>query len=466
MICIPAVLNNDYIYTMEKDDIVSVNNRLIAQSSVFPIIRISQVKRHGEECFKNFQSIPIRNVLDDLKKAAEIFKKMEFEIGSIKINESDYVRLVSESTGLTSVLVKSEINEIADILYNMEDILKVQIPGNIDDALDKRFYFNHNSCIGYYPAGKTLAIKLPGNIPTICLYWLIPFAQKRPVFLIPPKEDLFTHFLLVEAIKKVNPVLASFITFLPCNNQFQSNLFNISDQIMVPESAMSLVKNSEDLLCKTYFIHYGRSKFLITDSYKAEFADILFRKMIWNNGRTCTGLTSVITTNNAEAIANDLSMKIIMNIEQNTEEMVPAFSLEKAKLLNDMIEEFVSRGEVVDVTSKIRNKSRLIEVNKGILYPTVLLIKNKKSKAFGLELPFPFVSVIQLEDENEILEYSKNTLILSVISENDSLINDLCYEKSILKVFSGVHVERGYNYFDPHEGYILDYLNQKKAVLL
>ncbi|OPZ91273.1 MAG: hypothetical protein BWY74_02009 [Firmicutes bacterium ADurb.Bin419] len=466
MFSIPAIINNEYVYTLEKDDVVSVDGRIIAQSSMFPLIRLSQVKRLGEESFRKFQSIPIRDIICDLKKAADVFKQMEFEIGDLKIREGDYVRLVSESTGLTPDLVRSEIHEIADILYNIENILKVQIPGDIEEVLDNNRYLNHGTYTGYYPAGKTLAVKLPGNIPTICLYWLIPFAQKRPIFLIPPKEDLFTHLLLVEAIKKVNPLLSSFISFLPCNNQFQSNLYNISDQILLPESSKSVVENNLELMEKTYFIHYGRSKFLITDQYKLEFSDILFRKMMWNNGRTCTGLTSVITTNSADVLTHDLSTKLIRECEYDIEGKIPAFSLKRARLLNNMIDEFVSKGEVLDITSNIRNKPRLVEINnKGIIFPTVLLVKNKKSGAFGLELPFPFVSVIQIE-ENEIIEYAKNTLIMSVISGKVELVKDLCYEKSILKIFSGANVERGYNYLDPHEGYMLDFLNHKKAVLL
>ena len=178
-------------------------------------------------------------------------------------------------------------------------------------------------------------------------------------------------------------------------------------------------------------------------------------------------MTSVITTNSADKIVHDLSVKLIKNFENDIENKIPAFSMEKAVQINNMIDEFVSKGEVIDVTTEIRNKPRLMEIdNKGILFPTVLLVKNKKSKAFGLELPFPFVSVVQSEDESEIKEYCKNTLILSIISDREDLINDLCFEKSILKVFSGANIERGYNYLDPHEGFILDFLNHKKAVLL
>lgn len=467
MIFIPAVVNNDPVVTIEQKAVVSVRNEVIAHASQFPLIRVNQIKKNGEEHFKKFQSLPVREVLEDLKKAGAIFKQMEFQIGEHEIRADDYIRLVSESTGLTANLVKREIDEIADILAHLDDILAVQVPGPLEESLDNNFYLNHGYKTGYFPAGKTLAVKLPGNIPTICLYWLIPFSQKRPVFLIPPQEDYFTHYLLLEAIKKANPLLSSFITFLPSNDQFQAALFDIADQIMIPESASAFVQDSMELLSKTYFIHYGRTKFLITNTYSPEHADILFRRMTWNDGRTCTGLTSVITTNSIESLTRDLANKLIHYYENRIEESLPAFPLDKAIKINEKIDDYISRGDALDIVSQARNKPRLLKVNnRGILFPTVLLIKNRNTEAFGFELPFPFISVIQLETDEEILEFAKNSLILSVLSDRRELISALCSEKSILKVFADAHVERGYNYIDPHEGYMLDFLNQKKAVLI
>lgn len=467
MLSIPAIIDNNYINTLEQEDITSINNQTIAKCSIFPQIRLHQLKQKSEENFMKFQEMPLRNVISSLKKAAVVFRNMEgLELGNHKIRREDYIRLVSESTGLTDQFIESEIDEVAGILENIEDILKVQVPGNIEDVFDNNRYENYGSYTGYYPMGKTLTIKLPGNVPSICLYWIIPLAQKRPIFLIPPKEDLFTHFLLFEAIKKVNPQISSFISFIPCAPALERNLFTIADQLMIPESAKSSVINSPELLLKTYFIHYGRSKFLITEEYKQEYIDMLYRKMTWNNGRTCTGLTSVITTNCAEQIAISLAKRLIAEYENELESKAPAFSIEKAKLINNGINEFIQKGEAVDITATLRAKQRLVEIeNKGILFPTILLIKKKNSKAFGLELPFPFITIIQIVEDDEIIEYSRNTLILSVISERRDLMKKLCFENNIFKVFSGKHVERGYNYLDPHEGYLLDFLNTKKAVL-
>ena len=101
---------------------------------------------------------------------------------------------------------------------------------------------------------------------------------------------------------------------------------------------------------------------------------------------------------------------------------------------------------------------------KAMFLPTVLLVKQKKSQAFGWELPFPFVTIAEAADESEMIELAKNTLILSVLTQDRELVHRLCSESSIRKVFAGAQVERGYNYMDPHEGYMADFLYHKKAV--
>src|SRR5262249_20970992 len=141
------------------------------------------------------------------------------------------------------------------------------------------------------------------------------------------------------------------------------------------------------------------------------------------------------------------------------------FRVEHAQRLDQTIEALIRNGEAEDVTQQIRGSSRmLIEDGRAMLLPTVLLVREKKSKAFGLELPFPFISVIEAENEDEMIRLARHTLILSVISDDRELAAKLCFEDSILKVFGGAHVERGYHYLDPHEGYLADFLYQKKAI--
>jgi len=181
--------------------------------------------------------------------------------------------------------------------------------------------------------------------------------------------------LIFESIKKVNPELAKCISLLPIDDYVLKNLFIISDQIMISESLKEYFKSLE-LYSKTYFIHYGR---------------------------TCTGLTSVILRKNAKEVAVQLSKEVYKNLGASFEEnskKFGAFSAERAKELNKLIEFYINKGDAEDITLSITNKKRIeIKGEEGIITPTVLLIKNNKSEIFGVELPFSFVTIIQVDSK-------------------------------------------------------------------
>jgi thienamycin biosynthesis protein ThnO len=54
---------------------------------------------------------------------------------------------------------------------------------------------------------------------------------------------------------------------------------------------------------------------------------------------------------------------------------------------------------------------------------------------------------------------------VSLVGEDAELLDQLAAEPSISKVFHGEQFDRGYDPLDPQEGYLADFLFQKKPVL-
>lgn len=462
MIKIPAILNNEYYYSIATQPLTAINGERIGEMCQVPFIRMHELSETAHAKHALIQKITAAQILSAMKHAAALLRSDDWNFAHF--SKQEYCRLVSASTGLPLAAMEEEIEEMADLLENMEQVIAVQLPSTIERALDAHEFSVPGNKVGYYPAGKSLLIKIPGNIPTICVYWLAPLAMKRPVILVPPAEDPFTHLLLIQALRKVNEQLASCIQFLPSEESAWSRLLDTVEQVLLPESAKSMVTISPARILKTYFIHYGRTKLLVPDEWDDEAVQIAFRRMTWKYGRTCTGLTSIIVRHDAKEFAEQLSKHINKSYASAFEQNA-LFNSTYAHKLNDLIESYISRGEVQDITAQLRNSPRMMECDgKAMFLPTVLLVKQKKSPAFGWELPFPFVTIAEAADENEMIELAKNTLILSVLTQDRELIHRLCSESSIRKVFAGAQVERGYNYMDPHEGYMADFLYHKKAV--
>lgn len=463
---IPAFVGGQTYTSIERLQICSPDGEILGELTLVPLIKAQESLRLSLENFKTLQNIPAADLFRYFRAAAKLLRSGDWSFASF--SRKTYCRLVSASTGFPPDAMEEEIEEMADLLENLENIVRVQLPGTIRETLDEHQYPVPGNTIGYFPSGKTLLIKLPGNIPTICVYWLVPLTLKRPVILIPPAEDPFTHLLLHEALMKVSPELAACVHFLPCRDQVWTNLLGATDQLLLPESRKEIIERSVSLTAKTSLIHFGRTKLLICKQWTEADADMAIRRMNWKSGRTCTGLTSVVLEQDARGFAKKISVKLAENRIYDFEScsrQLPVFSRKQAEQLNELIENFIRNGEAEDISQEAYGLSRLIvSGEKAILLPTVLWVKKKQSPVFGMELPFPFITVIDAEEENSRIEYSRHSLILSVINGSPELLQELYFDTSIRKVFSGSDVERGYHYLDPHEGFLADFLYCKKAI--
>lgn len=466
MIRVPAIINNVRYLSIQRRMLAALDGAILGEMCQVPFIKTHELAQLEQEKFTLLQSMPAARVLQAMQHAARLLRADNWEFASF--SKEKYRSLVTASTGLPHSAMEEEIMEMADMLGSMEQIVAVQLPASIESALDKHEFTVPGNRVGYYPAGKSLLVKLPGNIPTICVYWLMPLALKRPLILIPPPEDPFTHLVLLEALQQADPELASCVQYVPADDDTWPKLIDNAEQALLPESAKEIATRPAARLAKTSFIHYGRTKLLIPGKWTDATVQLAFRRMTWKYGRTCTGLTSVIVAQDAagfcEALSRSLHEKFTGSFDDNKDRL-PRFGASHAARINELVDDLVAKGEAADITAQHRGVTRLLPCNgQAMLLPSVLLVKQHGSLAFGLELPFPFITVAEADTEAAMISLSKNSLILSVVTQDRALLEKLCAESSIRKVFAGAHVERGYHYMDPHEGYMADFLYHKKAV--
>lgn len=468
MLRIPAILDNEDHHSLDVQPIPGIDGARVAELALTPLIKTHALLRAAPQKLRRLQDTPAHQILRAFKDAAALLRGGDW--GFASLSRREYCSAVAATTGLPRASMGRELDDVADLLEHLGDVVRVQLPASEENPLDTHRYAVRGNEVGYFPAGSSLLVKVPGNVPTICLYWLIPLALKRPVILVPPLEDPFTHWVLVQALRTVAPWLSSCVQFLPCEEQVWRWQLDHVDQIILSQSQASLVHRSPALVARTHFIHYGRTKLLLPEPWTEEALDVAVRRMTWNHGRTCTGLTSVIVAARGrefcEGVAGRLRQRFGDDFAANVDRL-PLFPVERARQLDEAIEAFIRGGEAEDVTRRVTGRPRLWEVDRrAMLMPTVLWMKQRHGRAFGLELPFPFITIAEAEDEERMLRLARDSLILSVMGGTRDLLQRLCYDNSIRKVFHGAQVERGYNALDPHEGYLADFLYQKKAVFL
>jgi thienamycin biosynthesis protein ThnO len=296
--------------------------------------------------------------------------------------------------------------------------------------------------------------------------WLQVLGARRPVVVITSDDDPVVSCLIAAALYGAGlPRDALSVCHGPAVTVWRG-----ADQLVWPgEDVPSGVSVNR---VKTY--HFGRSKaILLPGGAEPETWQRLARLAFEGSGRLCTNLSSLAVVGDqheAAAAARELALAFsaipLLNLDDPAAR-VPAWpQMDDAKAVEASINAEIAAG-AVDVTREVVNVPLVIERNgHTFLRPTVLLAE-PESPLFGTELPFPFVAVASVA-RDEVLPAVQNSLIVSVLDANGSdteLLETLAAEPTISKVFAGDHFDRGYEPIDPHEGYLSDFLFQKKPVL-
>jgi len=317
------------------------------------------------------------------------------------------------------------------------------------------------------PAGRMCAVRVPGNFPTMAAEWLQVLGARRPVVVITSDGDPVVSCLIAAALYGAGlPADALSVCHGPAPTVWRG-----ADQLVWPgEDVPSGVATNR---VKTY--HFGRSKaILLSDGAGPETWQRLTRLAFEGSGRLCTNLSSLAVIgdwHDATAAARELALGFadipLLDLDDRVAR-VPAWpDTNAAETVETAIKREIA-AQAVDITEQVVGGPLLVQrAGDTFLRPTVLLTQ-VESPLFGTELPFPFVAVAPVA-RDQVLDAVRNSLIVSVLDANGSdaeLLEDLAAEPTISKVFAGDHFDRGYEPTDPHEGYLSDFLFQKKPLLV
>ncbi|MBV1850718.1 hypothetical protein [Catellatospora tritici] len=367
---------------------------------------------------------------------------------------------LSAATGLPRLRVLRGVAAVADHLDHLDAILSAQSP---DGSLSA---YRTGVCgrpWRWLPAGSTCMVRVPANFPTIMIEWLQVLAARRPTLVNTSDRDPFVAGIFVAALyaEGLPPGAVSV-----CHGDAPTWL-RLADQVVWPgEDAPPDLSPAR---LKTY--HFGRSKTVLPDADPApETWDRLARLAFQGSGRLCTNMSALAVVGDradaasaARRLAEAFAAYPVLPLADPAAR-VPAFPARR--LADDLVR--LLRREIaagaVDVTAATGlGRELLVELDGTVfLRPTVLLVE-PGSALFGMELPFPCTVVAPVTRER-VAAVCSPSLIVSVVGDDPELVERLLAEPGITKVFSGGHVDRAYEPVDPQEGYLADFLFQKKAL--
>lgn len=439
-------LDKEY-FTSEKYEIFDYKNEKIAEVSQTPSLLVYI------DALPNSKKSKLRRL-----NAEETLKIIEKAADRFADYSKDYEEYVCRATGLPISEVKGAYKAIYKGMKDIRKIINAQV-GNI-----KNLDLKGENKVVYLPRGGNLSFILPSNHPAVQILWITSLALKYPSLLRPSNNEPFTTYALVKSLYEAGmPEYSQYL--LPGGYDVANELVEQSDLSVVFGSENLVNKYKGNRNIKVY--GPGNSKIYVDRPFidEEKVLDVIETSMMDFGGRGCINASQVVVEGKYED-AVTIGEKLVERLKEikiydpmDERARIPAIDKETGESLNEYIEKFPNDEDIIIPEA---NK-RLVKYGDALyMKPTVAII-NDRNSPLNIELPFQYITVIPTNGE-DYLDHIRNSLTVSLFTEDGEKIVRAILDPSINKVYTGLPT----NYIEfthPHEGYLADFLLEKKSVI-
>jgi acyl-CoA reductase-like NAD-dependent aldehyde dehydrogenase len=440
-----------------------------------PVAEVSQANRgliakdllRAAEHQRRMQSIPVAQLIEICRKAAEHFEKSELPLGDAVQSPEDYIHQLSATTGMPQALCRKNMAKIELVLKEMAAVLGGLMRGLDLSILDSGWGRQSGRPLSFFCQTQALGAVLPSNSPGVHSLWLPAIPLKVPLVLKPGREEPWTPFRVAQAFIAAGCPSEAF-GFYPTDHSGATEILLRCGRSMFFGDKASVQAWANDPRVQ---IHGpGWSKIIIAKdkiSNWEQYLDLIVTSITENGGRSCLNASGVWVPSHGREIAETLA-KRLAQIEarpmDDPQAQIAAFTNNKfARRLNDMIESQLQQPGAIDLTAKYRSDKRLAEQDGCTFFlPTVVWCESPEHPLANVEFLFPFVSVVEAP-QHELLNRIGSTLVGTVISEDEKFIKEVFDSPNIDRLNLGPIPTSRISWDQPHEGNLFEHLYRQRA---
>jgi acyl-CoA reductase-like NAD-dependent aldehyde dehydrogenase len=456
-VLIPAVIgrDSDGYASFDRQVVTGLDGSILAEATVTPPLMVHALGRRDCPALRD---LPVRTLLEIFARAADLFERGAPD----GLAPEAYVRNVTLTTGLPLTASRNRtLGSFPEAMRAMGRFLEAQSPAGLD-------LFDSNECtlagvrLGLVPRGRNVGFVMPGNHPATHFMWLGALAMKVPVILRPSVDDLFTPYRLVRALLQAG-LPDGAIAFVPGGHDLVDAVAQ-SCALSVLFGGQQLVdRYASDARVKVH--GPGRSKVIVLADADFDDSVALIRHLVTDDaGRACINASAVIVEGDSARLATAVAAALddlVLSSPLSPSAVLGATTPAQAAAFTTMIDRLVD-DNARELSPGPERRLAMID-GMTVMRPTVIEVASFEHPLFGVELPFPFVVFASASSE-DLLGAARNSLTVIVVGGDRGLARELLFEPSIDKVLAGTELSTEFDPIEPHEGYLFDFLYQKKAL--
>jgi acyl-CoA reductase-like NAD-dependent aldehyde dehydrogenase len=445
LIAIDALGPDGAYRTRNRELVTTTDGVAVAELSMTPPLYVSR----AINAQRGVRPLPAREREAALAKAADVFAHAVIA----ELDFDAYTALASRISGVPIAVTRAGAHSVADGVATAFGAVQAARPASA--TLDWRDDATRRGGAVWARRGDVFAVLASGNGPGVHGLWPQALALGYRVAVRPSRREPLTAHRLVHALGQAGFRPHDAI-YLPTDHRGADEMIRSADLAMVYGGQDVVDKYAVD---PTVFVNGpGRAKILITADHDwRDYLDVITDSIADLGGVACVNTTAVLYEGDpaplAEAIAERLS-----TIDNDA---LPAQNLDTATALASHL------ATVAAGTTPLLGADQVVAPlsdSYAALRPAVHLLAAPDVTTLNVELPFPCVWVAPWSRADGLAPL-RHSLVISAITSDENLIDDLLAEPTIANVYGGHHPTHHTAPHIPHDGFLADFLMRNKGFI-
>jgi acyl-CoA reductase-like NAD-dependent aldehyde dehydrogenase len=467
MIHIPVLRWGEPYTSLDIDKVVHFSTgEPVAEVSRANAGLVSRDMRQAERARDVLREIPIHDILNRVKKAADLYTEAELPLGDGTQTPEQFVRMQSATTGLPEHMCRFNMKKNHFVLNQMDKILDSLTRGLDLNILSRGFGVEARGVpVSYQAQSPVLGMVLPSNSPGVHTLWLPIIPMQIGLVLKPGPQEPWTPYRMTQAFIQAG-IPRQAIAIYPGLGDIGAAVLAHCPRSLIFGGTATVEQYKGNPRVQAH--GPGFSKVLLGDDVVdnwRKYLDLLVDSVFVNSGRGCINCSGIWASRHTKEIAEAIAERI-GPVEplppEDPKSALAAFTVpgQADAVWNDIDKDLKAAG-TTHVTAKYG--PRLVKKERcDYLRPTVVLCESPEMPIAKKEYMFPFVTVVQCPQE-KMLESIGPTLVCSAITENAKWQRQLSDATHIDRLNLGPIPTIQLNWLQPHEGNIVDFLFRARA---
>src|SRR6195256_432971 len=349
--------------------------------------------RFAKRAREVLREIPIKDLLNMVKKAADLYTKAELPLGNGTQTPDQFVRMQSATTGLPEHMCRFNMEKNHFVLSGMDKILDALTRGLDLNILSRGYGVEERGIpVSYQAQSPVLGMVLPSNSPGVHTLWLPIIPLQVGLVLKPGPQEPWTPYRMMEAFIKAG-VPKQAIAIYPGLGEVGAAVLQHCPRSLIFGGTATVEQYKGNPRVQAH--GPGFSKIVLGDDEVdnwSKYLDMMCDSIFVNSGRGCINCSGVWVSRHGKKIAEAIAAKIgpVQPLPpDDPKSAIAAFTVKgQADAINGQIDQDLKEAGVIDFTAKYG--ARLVKKERyDYLRPTIVYCENPQVAIAKKEYMFP-----------------------------------------------------------------------------